>query len=183
MRVLFLNGNPHQETALLDEYILCLKKMLEDKGHHVESLLLRDMNIRYCTGCFGCWIKTPGECVAKDDSAAVCRAFIQSDLVVFASPVMMGFTSALLKKAHDKIIPLIHPYIEVQHGECHHRARYDKYPQMAVLLKLSPDTDEEDLAIISEIYRRDTINFHSSLAFFKDTRETAEEVAYAISNL
>ena len=71
------------------------------------------MDVRYCVGCFGCWVKTPGECVSKDGSHDIRREVINSDLVLFASPLIMGFTSALLKKAHDKLIPLIHPYFEL----------------------------------------------------------------------
>lgn len=183
MRVVFLNGNPHQDMLGFDHYLKRLEELLEKQGHMSRTMVLRDMKLKYCTGCFGCWLKTPGECVGRDDSTGVCREMIQSDLVIFASPVIMGFTSALLKKAHDKMIPLIHPYIGIKQGEFHHRARYKKVPKMGVLLALDSNTDDEDLAIIQEIYRRDSMNFHTSLALFKDTREKAEEVAYAISSL
>ncbi len=72
-------------------------------------------------------MQTPGECVAKDDSALVCRELVRSDLALFASPVIMGFPSALLKKTGEKLIPLIHPYFAIDRGEVHHRARYDHY--------------------------------------------------------
>ena len=58
-------------------------------------------------------MRTPGECAKRDDSEVVCRAVITSDLVVLASPLIMGFTSALLKRGIDQFIPLIHPYIEI----------------------------------------------------------------------
>ncbi|MBA7534136.1 hypothetical protein ES705_26382 [subsurface metagenome] len=50
--------------------------------------------------CFGCWVRTPGECVAKDDSGLVCRELVRSDLVLFASSVIMGFPEA----AHSRMV-------------------------------------------------------------------------------
>ena len=144
---------------------------------------LREMAIKYCTGCFSCWVKTPGECVFKDDSHEVCRSYINSDLVVFASPIIMGFTSAVLKKATDKLIPLLHPYIMFVQGECHHYSRYDRYPLMGVILEKGEDTDEEDLRIINDIYHRMAINFKTSCSFIKQTTATIEEVADAINRL
>ncbi len=116
----------------------------------------------------------------RDDSALVCRAVINSDLTIFASPVIMGYTSALLKKAQDRLLPLLRPYLEVHQGEMHHRARYDRRPRLALLVEPEPDTDAEDIAIIIEgVYRRNAINLQSSLAFAKSTMEPVEAIANA----
>jgi multimeric flavodoxin WrbA len=183
MKVLILNGNPDDDKKFND-YIEQLSTTLESSNHIVTILALKDMDIRYCIGCFGCWIKTPGECSnASDDTAVVCREYINSDMVIFASPVIMGFTSALLKKAHDRIIPLLTPYIRLFEGESHHIARYDKYPLIGLLLQFDGTTDTEDMEIISEIYRRDAINFKSSVVFTKTTSSPVEEVANAIASI
>ena len=109
-------------------------------GHAVTLLDLAQLDLKGCSGCFNCWVKTPGECVKRDDSATVCRAAINADLLLLASPMMMGFTTALLKRAADQMIPLLHPYFIVEGGEVHHRARYAHYPAMALLLGVGADT-------------------------------------------
>ena len=180
MKVLILDGNPDDDKKF-DEYLERLSTVLESSNHIVTILTLKDMDIRYCIGCFGCWVKTPGECSnAADDTALVCREYINSDMVIFASPVIMGFTSALLKKAHDRLLPLLTPYIRLFEGETHHIARYDKYPLICLLLQSNGNTDAEDIEIISEIYRRDAINFKSSVIFTKTMSHPVEEVTDAI---
>ena len=142
------------------------------------------MAIRYCIGCFGCWVKTPGECSnAADDSRRVRREYINTDFALFASPVIMGFTSALLKRAHDKLLPLLLPYFEAHHWEAHHASRYARYPGVGLLLEAGPDTDAEDTQIITEIYRRDAINFKAPFRFCRLTSEPVEEVAREINRL
>ncbi len=168
MRITILNGNPNTENAKFNDYLRNLSTLLRLNNHTVTILQLRDMDIRYCIGCFGCWVKTPGECSnAADDTHTIRREFINSNLVLFASPIIMGFTSALLKKAHDRLIPLLLPYSEVDQWEVHHVARYGKYPQMGLLLGKNKDTDEEDIEIIADIYVRDAINFKTSFCFTK----------------
>ena len=183
MRITILNGNPDTNKPRFDDYLEKLSNLLS-RNHKVKVLQLRDMSIRYCIGCFGCWVKTPGECSnAVDDSRAVRREYINSDLVVFASPIKMGFTSATLKKAHDKLLPLLMPYSEVYKFEAHHVSRYDKYPMIALLLEEEDDTDKQDVKIISEIYRRDAINFKATFKFTKLTSDPIEEVANAIDSV
>lgn len=177
MKITILNGNPNADNIKFDNYLNNLSDLLESSQHTVAILQLREMDIRYCIGCWRCWVKTPGECIVKDGSRDVCRECINSDLVLFASPVIMGFTSALLKKAHDKLIPLIHPYFELVQNEVHHLSRYDKYPLMGLLLEKGNDADEEDIKIISDIYRRDAINFKTSFCFTRITDDAVEEVA------
>ena len=177
MKITVLNGNPRTNGGEFDSYVGALAARLRSSQHGVEVLTLRGMDIRSCTGCLDCWTKTPGLCKVDDDSHDVCRAYINSDLVLFASPIIMGFTSALLKNANDKLVPLLPYHIEFVDGEMHHAARYDRYPRTALLLEKEADTDDEDIEIISGIYARDAINLKSSLAFVRLTSDPVEEVA------
>ena len=106
----------------------------------VESFKLRDMKIGYCTGCWSCWLKTPGLCSMKDDMPQILKSVAVSDRTIFLSPVSMDFVTAQTKKICDRLIPLVHPYIEVDGGEFHHVRRYDSYPELGLLL-VDPDRD------------------------------------------
>jgi multimeric flavodoxin WrbA len=183
MRVAVLNGNPDEKNAEFDGYLSDLKGRLEEKGQSVDLLTRREMEFRFCVGCFGCWVKTPGMCVTADASRDVDRRAINSDLVLFASPLLMGFPSAVLKKAQDKFIGLIHPFIELVEGECHHIKRYERYPYLGVLLEREADTDREDLEIIKDIYKRTSLNFRSALRLFETTDRPAAEVADAVDRI
>ncbi len=168
-----------------DNYLSDLRIKLENDSHDVETLTLRDLDAGYCTGCWACWVKTPGQCIFEDDSHRVCHTVINSDLVLFASPIIMGYLSALLKKYMDKLIPLIHPYITADQGEAHHEHRYkpSDYPLGALLLEKTQSTDDEDIEIISAIHARTMLNMKSKNAFTMLTTQPIEEVANAINRL
>ena len=184
MKITILNGNPDANNTEFDDYLTKLTDLLAAKNHTVKVLQIREMDVRYCIGCFGCWMKTPGECSnTADDSRVVRREYINSELVIFASPVIMGFTSALLKTVHDKLIPLLTPYVRLFDGETHHVARYDTYPLIAVLLQPDNNTDSEDVNIISEIYQRDAINFKTSCIFTRTTESPVEELVDAVTGI
>lgn len=180
MKITILNGNPGAQNAKLDAYIVSLNTWLSAKQHRVKALTLREMNLKFCTGCFGCWVKTPGQCVVHDASHDIGRAIINSDFLLWAAPLRMGFPSATLKKALDKSIPLVHPYFVVDHGEAHHRPRYDRYPRVGLLLQKEADTDDEDLRIVGDILSRTALNMKSKLEFAATTDQHVREVALAI---
>ncbi len=179
-RITILNGDPSapdsEFTARLFEYCkhLAIRKCEFDIYH------LSNMNIQHCSGCWNCWLKTPGKCSIQDDTPEIFKSITQSDLLIFASPMRAGFTSSVLKKFHDRLVSLIHPYMKIMNGELHHRKRYDTYPEIGVLVSAEHDTDNEDLIITEKIYDRFAINFHSHKSFFynldiKNTEEIADE--------
>jgi len=179
MRITILNGNPDPGSAAFESYLDRLTAVLSP-GHEVTRLDLRSLDIKYCNGCFGCWVKQPGECLVPDDSRDVRRAVIHADFVLLASPLRMGFASAVLKKMMDKFIPLIHPYFEVDHGEAHHRGRYDAYPRLGLLLEQEPGGDDEDVAITTAAMQRMALNFKSALDWTRLVGDPVEQVAQAI---
>ena len=93
---------------------------------------LEDLDIHYCTGCWTCWWKTPGRCVFTDGMERILPAMTTAELVIIATPTLFGMPAAEMKKALDRTIPLVHPYIELVDGECHHRKRYPRYPKLAL---------------------------------------------------
>lgn len=105
MQITILNGEPDPSSAF-QMYLQDFAQRLASSGHAVTTFDLHELNLKGCSGCWGCWVKTPGECVKRDDSATVCRAAITADLLLLASPLTMGFTTALLKRAADQMIPL-----------------------------------------------------------------------------
>jgi hypothetical protein len=180
MNILILNGNRDAGARSFDRYLASLAKELAGRGHLARVMTLRDLDIRYCTGCWTCWLKTPGECVHRDDMASVYKAVMAADLLFFASPLVMGFVSGLLKRANERLIPLIHPYLAIAQGECHHRGRYDRYPGLGLILGKGPDADDDDVRITADIYRREAINFLTSLraVFLSDrpVKEVCDEI-------
>jgi multimeric flavodoxin WrbA len=180
MKITILNGNP--QPTVFDEYLAQLTAVLEAQGHAVTRLDLRDMTLRYCIGCWGCWVKTPGECVKDEESLDMDRIIINSDFVLWASPLKMGFPTELLKRAFDKHLPLIHPYMEVDQGEAHHLKRYARYPRLGLLLEKEASTDARDLQIVTNIHCRTALNFKTRLDFSLTTETSAEDLARRITS-
>jgi len=179
MKISILNGAPEQGN--LDTYLDKLTNELKKSGHDVTTLVVREMKLHPCTGCFKCWVQTPGHCILKDDSDQLDRTIINSDFVLWASPLVMGFPSAIFKIAMDKHLPLIHPYMEMVQGEIHHIARYPHYPRIGMLLEKEPDSDEEDLRIVSDIFARTALNFKSQLEFAECISIPVEDLASMIN--
>ena len=148
----------------------------------LETFNIRDMNIKFCCGCFGCWVRTPGKCVQNDEMPGILRSVIHSDLTVFVSPVQMGFVNSNIKKVCDKLIPLVHPYIDIFYGECHHLKRYNTYPKLGLLLFDEEQAYKECHDTITDIYRRLAINFKTELAFSIMTNGSMEEIEHAINH-
>ena len=181
MKITILNG-AFEDSGTFEEYLEKLVEFLSKMKNEIQYFKLRDLEIKQCMGCFGCWVETPGECIVPDDTVKIRRAAVNSDLLIFASPLILGFTTSILKKAIDKMIPIVHPYFTIRAGEIHHKKRYKTYPLLGVLIEKEIDTDKEDLEIVRAIYVRVAIEMATSLVFFDSDEKPPEEVAYAITN-
>ncbi len=183
MKIVILDGQMGNTPKTWNKYLRDLTKVLGKKGHEVNHFILKDHNIHHCAGCFKCWVQTPGVCVFDDDSREINRAIINSDFVLFASPLVMGFPSSMLKKKMDRMIPLVHPYSEIVQGELHHIHRYKKYPLFGLLLHPEEADTDENISIVNQIFARTALNIKSRLAFAVTTEEPVQKTAARIENL
>jgi multimeric flavodoxin WrbA len=144
-RALILDGQI-DDDAMAETSLAIATAWLEARQWEITTLRLCDLEIAPCVGCFGCWVKTPGECVIDDAGRDVARRIVQSDLVVYLTPIQFGGYSYELKKAIDRSIPIILPYFRKVQGEVHHKKRYDCYPSIAAIgWGHDPATDEGEL--------------------------------------
>lgn len=83
MNVLAFNSSPKMEkgnTALILNPFL---EGMREAGAEVELLYIKKLKIAPCLGCFSCWLKTPGECVQKDDVQQIIPKMREADIVVY----------------------------------------------------------------------------------------------------
>jgi multimeric flavodoxin WrbA len=160
MKALILNGSTTEKGTVntVSDYLV---DYLKTNKHETDVMVLRNEKIAACTSCFGCWLKTPGECVIDDSGRAFARKAIQSDILLVSTPITFGMYSPESKKALDRIIPVVMPFFTKINGEIHHAKRYDKYPAF-VAIGVLPSPDEESEKTFSTLVARNGINFHTS---------------------
>lgn len=178
MYIVIMNGNPDAGDGAFEDYVASFAGGLEAAGHRATKVDLRELNLKYCIGCWSCWWATPGKCVHRDDMVQLYPELVAADLVVWASPLSLGTVSSLTKLAQDRFIPLIHPYIELVGGECHHRRRYGRLPDVGLLLRPGPGDSPEDLAAARRLWERFALNARSPFSLFATTDKPLEELVH-----
>lgn len=159
MNALILDGTI-EKTAFGDRSLEALQEVFDKQSIPSETVVLRERTIAYCRGCFDCWIKTPGICIIDDEARDITRKMIQSDLIVYFTPILFGGYSHFLKAQLDRSICLVHPKFGKFHGEIHHRKRYESYPSILGVGLLS-DNEPEQADLFREHIYRNSLNLHS----------------------
>jgi multimeric flavodoxin WrbA len=100
-RILAVMGSPRKNG---NTHILVSKIVDGAKagGAVVEEMFLGNLAIRECDGCHACW--KGKECSKDDDMRAVYPAIIQSDVIIFGTPVYWYGPTALMKAFIDRFV-------------------------------------------------------------------------------
>jgi len=134
MKILVLNSSPRSydqsKTALL---INQLVKGMRGAGAQVELVELRKKTVRNCSGCFSCWTKSPGVCIHKDDMTnELYPKWLESDLVVYASPLYHFTVNAEMKAFIERTLPVLEPFFIHEKGKTRHPLRHE-HPKVCFL--------------------------------------------------
>ncbi len=137
MRVMIVNGSPRQ-GGYTSDMIALFRQGVESEGATVDEVLLRKMNIKPCIGCFKCWVgDTAGRCIFSDDMNEVIAEYLESDVLVLASPMYYYTFSALLKTFVERLFPTTQPGLDRGGalGLGRNRPRFpDRGPKKCVLI-------------------------------------------------
>ena len=103
---------------------------------------LSALRISNCVGCFGCWTKTPGRCVIRDDAVKVYPRIAASRRLMYVSRVTYGGYDTVMKTMLERAIPIQKAFIRIHNGETHHVQRAVE-PKKAVIVGYGDIADEE----------------------------------------
>ena len=158
---------------LNEEELACLElkpgdnlRILSDNG-----------TLRPCIGCFGCWIKTPGVCVLKDDFKDMGQWLSECDEVIIISRCAYGSYSPFVVNVINRSIPYLLPYFEERNGEIHHMSRYENHFKLSVCF-YGEDTDESERITAKALVKANEVNFQckESQVSFHSGLNTIREV-------
>lgn len=91
------------------------------------------LNISHCLGCNYCWLKTPGECVVKDDYEPLLKKISKADQVWLVSDTKFGFVTYATKNIVDRLMPLFTMNLHMVGKQMRHITRYKKNPDWGVI--------------------------------------------------
>lgn len=111
-------------------------------GGEIRYVDLSSLKIANCVGCFGCWTKTPGRCVIRDDATRVYPLIAESDEVVYVSRLRYGGYDSVMKTMLERAIPVQQAFICIHNGETHHVQRAVA-PKKATIVAYGDYSDEE----------------------------------------
>ncbi len=96
MKAVILFGSPRKKGNTI-QLVQALTDALIKKGYSFHILYLNDLNIRPCQGCYACL--KDGSCKINDDMKKVRKYIMESDIIVYATPIYWFGPSAQLKLA------------------------------------------------------------------------------------
>lgn len=94
--------------------------LTDSEDHYVD---LSQLNIANCIGCFGCWVKTPGSCVIRDDAPSVYPLIARSRNLIYVSRIRFGSYDTVMKTMLERAIPIQQAFIRLYNGQTHHVQR------------------------------------------------------------
>ena len=124
MKLLAIQTSPNHD-GLTAETAKRVMKGAESKGHEVELINLNDEVIKKCKACDGGWgqCRREGTCILEDDFSKIMDKIMESDALVFTTPVYWWDISESAKTFLDRM-----RRIETYHGF----KRYESKPYLGI---------------------------------------------------
>ena len=137
---------------------------------------LNQLRIANCRGCFGCWVKTPGRCVIRDDAVSVYPLIARSSDLIYVSRIFCGSYDVPMKTMLERAIPIQQAFLRLVQGEIHHKMR-DVAPKEATSLGYGA-LSERERQVFSHMVHRNARNLQfSSLQLCFAGEEQVEQTA------
>ena len=143
-KILAFNGSARKfgnTWYLLDSF----RKGVETAGTNFETIEAHKAKLEYCTGCLRCnLIKRCS--IGGDDWNNISAKIIESDVLVFATPVYFHHVSAQLKKIIDRFRSFVH--VQITETGLKHTPHTAWNKDFVLLLSMGSSTDIDAKPII-----------------------------------
>lgn len=140
-------------NLLLSDIALPISLPRKKENQYID---LSKLKIKNCVGCFGCWVKTPGKCVIRDDATKVYPLIAKSEKIIYVTHLYCGSYDVTMKTLLERAIPIQQAFIRLHDKETHHVQR-DVVEKDAVILAYGAELEEEK-KIFEQLVERNAKN-------------------------
>ncbi len=167
MKITAFNGSPRGASGNTNVMVAAFLKGAEAAGADVENIFLANKEINHCKACYYC-ATSGGDCSIKDDLGDIMSKFLDSDIVVFATPLYVFNVSGILKAFMDRMICISNPgYEKDEDGE--YQGRKSKHlkkeiPPKFVVIASGTRPDRSNFEVLSLLMKRVAKGFITELA-------------------
>ena len=109
VKVTVLHGSPRKNgnsDTLTNYFNKGLRSCCEVE---IKDFYANVLNIKPCQGCLACDEPLESWCKIQDDMQKIYSSFIESDLIIFATPMYWGYITAQLKTIIDRMEAIANP--------------------------------------------------------------------------
>lgn len=147
-KILAFNGSARKQgnTSFLLREFLC---GAQNSGAEYKEIHAHEINLEYCTGCLRCNLIK--RCSIRDDEWNDLSAqILESDVLVFATPVYFHHVSAQLKKIIDRFRSFVH--VQITEIGLIHTPHLEWKKDFVLILTLG-SSSEEDAQPVIDLFR------------------------------
>ncbi|MDR2611458.1 MAG: hypothetical protein LBG06_00970 [Deltaproteobacteria bacterium] len=110
-----------------------------------------------CRGCFGCWVRTPGVCVLRDDFRGFPALITAHDEFAVVSRLVWGGFSPAVKRVLDRSLAHLLPFFVMRDGEMRHVNRNPRPFRFTAVL-YGAGSDQESLRLAEKTLAANAAN-------------------------
>lgn len=143
-KVLVFNGSP-RPTGNTTHLLRAFMSGVEDKGVIPELFHPHKLNIKECTGCLRCNVLK--RCSLQDDDwDNISKKIVESDVLVFGSPIYFHHVPSSLKKLLDRFRSLVH--VRITETGLVHTPYHEWKKDIVLILSLGASQIDDAQAVI-----------------------------------
>lgn len=162
MKVTAFNGSPKGAAGNTNVMVTAFLAGAANAGAEVENIFLNDKAINHCKACGGCMVSN--QCVIKDDMGDLIPKYVESDIVVFATPLYIDNISGMLKVFLDRTLCIGNPLYEKDENGEYRGAKSKLFkngiPPKIVVISNGGYPQRSNFQVISLLMKRVARNFH-----------------------
>ncbi len=174
MKILIIKGLDKEDTLSM-QVDQNLSKILDSPSTMVTHIDLAKHEIKSCIGCLNCFFKTPGQCILDDMVRQLPHTYLDSDMVVFITPITFGGFSSILAKAYYRMVIQLEMHLfQYSKGELNRKKRYKKQYPSIIAIGLEKEINQENRKIFLELIKSNAFRhihapWHKTLFFSENS--------------
>lgn len=157
MNVLVINGSPRglgsSSYRMASNFIKGLEGVRDDIN--LTTYHLSEKDFINCQGCLNCWRREKVECIHDDDMVEMLESYINSNLIIWVTPLYHYTITSLLKKFIERTLTINSPLQVEKSGRYSHPYLYENIEKQKHILISACGFPEHNNFNLIEDYMRD----------------------------